>query len=91
MTEHQPEPPWYRKWFLRSLLVIGVGLVALLCAPLMPPIQEFDPDFPTGLDDRERMALFGTIAICAGIVIALICAVVWLRTSAQSAARRYRR
>jgi hypothetical protein len=91
MTENQPEPTWYRKWFLRSILLIGVGLIAVLWAPLLPPIQEFDPDIPTGLDDRERMALLGTIAVCAGLVIALVCGTMWLTIGVQSAVRRHRR
>jgi hypothetical protein len=91
MAENRPESPGYRKWFFRSLLLIGVGLIAVLCAPLLPPLQDFDPDFPTGLDNRERLALLGTIAVCAGLVIALVCGTIWLTIGVQSTVRRHRR
>ena len=55
------------------------------------PMHEFGPDISRGLDDNERMALLGTVGVCAGIIIALICGIFWLTNRVQSAARRYRR
>jgi hypothetical protein len=78
MSENEPRRPWYRTWFLRSLVLIGIGLVMLVCALLVPPTKEFDPDLPPELDDEERFALLGVIALSVGIATTLVCAIAWL-------------
>jgi hypothetical protein len=90
MAANDRHRPWYHKWLLRSLLLIGFGLAMLLCALLIRPTQEFDPDIPTGLDDDERFALIGLLALCAGIGTTLVCMVVWIvaRTRTLVQARR---
>src|SRR5690349_8911463 len=87
MVQKSPAPVWYREWLSRAPLLIASGLVALFCAPLMPPIEDFDPDFSPMLDYRERMALIGTILFCTGLGVALVCGTVWLMVRIRTARR----
>ncbi|MBV8577663.1 MAG: hypothetical protein JOZ58_21815 [Acetobacteraceae bacterium] len=70
---------------MRSLLLIGFGLAMLLCALLIRPTQEFDPDIPTGLDDDERFALIGILALDAGFGTTLVCTIAWIAARTRSA------
>jgi hypothetical protein len=90
MGENDPQRLWHRKWLVRSLLLIGFGLAILCCALLVPSTKEFDPDIPSELDDDERVALLGIIAVSVGIGMTLICAIAWLVTRVRRAVRKSR-
>jgi hypothetical protein len=91
MAQKDPQTPRYWKWLSRSILMVGLGVVMLICSLLIPPTQEFGPGLPSRLDDEERIALLGLIAVSVGIATALICGMVWLKTGLWRAVRKYRK
>ena len=90
MVENGPQPPWYRKWIWRSLLLIAVGLAMLLGALWIPPTQEFDPDLTLELDTDERLAMIGIVAVGVGSLMLLTCAIAYLAIKVKKAIRAAR-
>jgi hypothetical protein len=91
MTQSESQPPWHRKRLLRSILMIGFGLIMLTWSLLVPPLKAFDPDLPSGFDVDGRIALLGLLAVSVGIVSALIYGMVWLKIGLIRAVRNHRK
>ena len=82
------QPPWYRTWLSRSVVIIGVGLVLFVCSLWITPTDKLGSGLAGRLDDQERIALLGLIAVLLGIGMSLICAMVWLKIGLSAAFRK---